>query len=271
MGDVIYRLLSYVNSVKEKDIYYNIAWKIIHDIKRIPDITINQLADSCFVSPPTISRFCRKMGYKSFGELKDSAKQMLSYYANSINFSSEEKEGIGKEPREIIKKVYPLMISTLEATEKSIDMDTIDKVVEAIHNSNKVAFFGLHFSQLVALDAQTKFISLGKFCTAFLDVPDQLEYATELDEGSLAIFFSVSAKIQYFGNIINKLKERRVKIVVVTQNSQGILAQKADYVICANGSESDFSSLSISGRIALLSIVDVLYVRYAYLYAKKNK
>ena len=51
MGDLIYRLLLFLNSSKENDINYNIAINMLRNIRLIPDMSINKLAELCYTSP----------------------------------------------------------------------------------------------------------------------------------------------------------------------------------------------------------------------------
>ena len=68
MGDLIYRLLLFLNSSKENDINYNIAITMLRNIRSIPEMSINKLADICFTSPAAITRFCHKLGYSNLIE-----------------------------------------------------------------------------------------------------------------------------------------------------------------------------------------------------------
>ena len=44
---------------------------------RIPDMRISELAEECFVSPATISRFCRALGYENFAHLKQECNSLI--------------------------------------------------------------------------------------------------------------------------------------------------------------------------------------------------
>ena len=59
--DILYTLMSYVNVSSPQDMYYAIAHTILTHIDQIPSISINDLADLCYTSPATISRFCKDM------------------------------------------------------------------------------------------------------------------------------------------------------------------------------------------------------------------
>ena len=44
-----------------RDRYYTICYQVLNNIEKIPNISINELADLCYTSPATISRFCKAL------------------------------------------------------------------------------------------------------------------------------------------------------------------------------------------------------------------
>ena len=68
--DILYTLMSYVNVSSSQDMYYTIAHTILTHLEKIPDISINDLADLCYTSPATISRFCKDLNCKNFASFK---------------------------------------------------------------------------------------------------------------------------------------------------------------------------------------------------------
>ena len=70
MKGLYYRLIIYLDTADENDTNYNIAWYMVHHLEKIATIEISELDKECFVSPATISRFCRTLGYDNFAHLK---------------------------------------------------------------------------------------------------------------------------------------------------------------------------------------------------------
>ena len=56
--DILYNLLTYINASYSQGIYYTICYQVLNNIEKIPNISINDLADLCYTSPATISGFC---------------------------------------------------------------------------------------------------------------------------------------------------------------------------------------------------------------------
>ena len=59
---------------------------VLEHLHQIPQQTIRQLATSCHVSTSTILRFCNKMGYAGFSELKYAVKEEAKQTQTFENF-----------------------------------------------------------------------------------------------------------------------------------------------------------------------------------------
>ena len=46
--DILYNLLTYINASYSQDMYYTICYQVLNNIEKIPDISINELADLCY-------------------------------------------------------------------------------------------------------------------------------------------------------------------------------------------------------------------------------
>lgn len=264
--DIIYNLLTYLNSSKEEDMYYSIALTMVQNLDVIPGCSINELADMCYTSTATISRFCRKFGYASFPQFKAEMAYGLEQAKHEIVIDESEKEFIEKNPTHVIDKVYDLILGTL-ILGKSLEMKKIDKLCELIHDAKKVHFFGYQFNKIVASDLQLKFIKLGKFIYAFVDHGEDSQNIELLSKDSLAIVLSVSGKTGH-QSLIHEIHQRGAKIVLITMNPNTKLAKSVDYLFVIDGLESDFTVSSISGSIGFLAVLNIIYVRYGLLYPK---
>ena len=70
MRSAFYNLVNFINTANINDVYANAARMILRNIYLIPQSTITDVADFCFVSTATISRLCRKLNYESFADFK---------------------------------------------------------------------------------------------------------------------------------------------------------------------------------------------------------
>ena len=80
MRGAFYNLINFINTTNVNDVYANAARKILQNIYLIPECTITDVADLCFVSTATISRLCRKLNYESFADFKMDVTMNLNYF-----------------------------------------------------------------------------------------------------------------------------------------------------------------------------------------------
>jgi Transcriptional regulators len=270
--DILSRVIFWMDMRRSNnDIYYHIAQTILLHQAKIPTMGIEELATLCFTSPATISRFCRKLSFSSYADLKQGLKGMQLVNEDEVYYSPAELEKEDLSSIGLVDKTLSLSINTLKQTYENIDMAIINTVAEALDKAEHIAIFGAYYSQLVARDCQYKFLRLNKFATAFSDEENQLADAQDLNAGDVALLFSVSGHTQNLLEICQIAKNRNATTIIITNKEKSPLAKIADYIIKLGGSESDFTRSSTSGRIACMSIVDILYTALAYKRQQQTK
>lgn len=263
--DIFTRIIFWMDMQKNNnDIYYHVARTILENKDRVAHMGIEELAEICYTSPATISRFCRKLSVGSFSEFKNLLKIYNEYALQEVMFTDNEIEKIHEDRQVLTDKTFPMSIEALTKTAELLDTDNIDEISSLLARANHIAIFGSIYSQLVARDCQYKFIRLGKFTTAFTDTSDQIDDSEKLDNKDAAIIFSVSGNQRFLLAIVDNLKQSKTPLIVITNKVNSSLAKAADYVIELGGVESDFTQSSTSGRIASMGIVDLLYTNLAY-------
>lgn len=267
--DILYNLVTYVNASYTQDMYYTICYNVLLHIDKIPDININELADLCYTSPATISRFCKALKCENFAQFKKQVQAGLKVAGQEIRLPAEELVAIHQNPTKCIDMVYDLAIESLQESKKNMNIHDIDRLCDVIYDAKKLHFFGFQFNKIVASDIQLKLLKLGKFAYAFADRGDDSQRIELLDDTSIAIVISVRARENPIGNLIDAIKARGAKVVLITMNEDTSVASKCDTVFVVKGKESDFSESSISGTTAIKTYLDVLYVRYGILYPRR--
>lgn len=267
--DILYNLVTYVNAAYAQDMYYTICYNILKHIEKIPAIHINELADLCFTSPATISRFCKALKCENFTQFKKQVEIGLKIATQEIKLSDKELIAVHQEPSTCIDMVYDLAISSLQKSKEGIDMVDIDALCNIIYEADKLHFFGFQFNKILASDIQLKLLKLGKFSYAFADRGDDTQRIELLDSGSVAIVVSVRAREKPIGELITAIKARGAKVVLITMNANTSVITKCDTYFVVNGDESSFTGSSTIGMTTLKTYFDLLYVRYGLLYPRR--
>ncbi|WRK53521.1 hypothetical protein SD457_26580 [Coprobacillaceae bacterium CR2/5/TPMF4] len=97
MFNLVIILLSTINSEPKDSNNYKIAKYLLENLHTLEDLSISDLANNCFVSNSSISRFCKEIGLDNYNTLKSQIiKIPLEYrYAhNKFNFTPSKNENI---------------------------------------------------------------------------------------------------------------------------------------------------------------------------------
>ena len=218
--DILYTLMSYVNVSSSQDMYYTIAHTILSNLEKIPDISINDLADLCYTSPATISRFCKDLNCKSFANFKHEMAIALETAKNEIHMNETDLQTINKEPQFLVEKVYNETIESLKMGENSINIHDIDKICHMIHQAKKVHMIGYQFNKIISNDFQMKMLKHKKFIYAFVERGDEIQRLDMIDQNSLVIIITVRARQQLMDPLIEKISEHHPRILMLTMNQE---------------------------------------------------
>ena len=262
MKNLFYRLIIFLDTAQENDTNYNIAWFMANNFYRIADMRISELASECFVSPATISRFCRALGYENFAHLKQECYTFHSDDKKFNNLINIPLETMKSNPEIATQGYVNQVIAYISDLPRILDWKEIDATLKLIHDCDSVAFFGTQFSQSAALHFQTDLLMLEKFTMAYMDSSRQLDCAKELTKDSVAIIMTVNGYFTGSGfKILQYLKKSGCKVVLMTCNPELDIKIPIDHTILLGQSKN-----RKTGKHSLLTAVELMSLRYYSLY-----
>lgn len=267
MKYLFYRLIIFLDTANEDDTNYNIAWYMANNFKKVAKMGISELAKACYVSPATISRFCRTLGYENFAHLKQECGLFQMNLTRSSNLANVPEQLILKDPQAATADYANRVATELMQLSSYLDWQEVDGALRLIHDQPTVAFFGTQFSHSAALHFQTDLMMLDKFTIAYMDAERQLECAKKLDKNSVAVIISVNGNyLQTGAKALSYIKKNGAKTVLITQNPTISLASQVDHLIVLGNHEQ----MKI-GKHTLLTCVELMSCRYFALYSHENK
>lgn len=266
MKYLFYRLIIFLDTVNESDTNYNIAWYMANNFKKVAHMGISELAKACYVSPATISRFCRTLGYENFAHLKQDCGMFQMNLTRSTNLASVPERLILNDPKAATIDYANRVAQQVSALGEYLDWDEIDAALRLIHDQETVAFFGTQFSHSAALHFQTDLMMLDKFSIAYMDAERQLECAKKLDQNAVAVIISVNGNYTGVGaKALSYIKKNGAKSILITQNPTIALASQVDHLIVLG----DYRQMKI-GKHTLLTAIELMSCRYFALYSHEN-
>jgi len=265
--DILYTLMSYVNVSSVQDMYYAVAHTILTHLDKIPDISISDLADLCYTSPATISRFCKDLNCKSFANFKHEIAIALEISKDEIHMSEHELNEIEREPQYLVNKVYDEAVESLRLGQESINIHDIDHICQMIHEARKVHMLGYQFNKIISNDFQMKMLKHRKFIYAFVERGDEIQRLDLIGEDSLVIILTVRARKELIDTLVEKVNEHNPQILLITLNQQ-YENDMVDMIYRIKGTESTYTESSLQGTMSFLNLLNVIYVRYGLLYRR---
>ncbi|NLE13184.1 MAG: MurR/RpiR family transcriptional regulator [Clostridiales bacterium] len=228
-------------------------------------LSISELAGRSGVSEATVVRFARRLGFEGYKELKISmAQDVASAPARASRI--HESVTVGDDVKQITKKVFDGILSTLEYTGKVLDYDQLDAAGEAIlaaANGGKIVVCGLGASASIAQDAAHKFMREGLNAISACDNHLQAIRASMLKPGDVLIAVSHSGSSRDIVETARLAHERGATVICITNYSRSRLVAESDIVLFTASDETRYRKLSLSSRIASLAIIDTLYLYVA--------
>lgn len=256
------RLLRFVNT-QNKDINHDIACIMLKHYDELSCMTINELADICFVSTASISRFVKALGYDSILEFKEESKNTLQIKKTdySPSFIKSDKKDISH----LFDLYTNNVIKNIISAKESLGYEQLDNICQTIKSSNEVLILGLEFSTLLSQHIQNRFALMDKFVEVALSFEEQLEAANQLKEGSTVIILSLEGGFFYRREeVINILRRKNVKLILITMFAKSKLINEFEnkqIILCGNNNDNT------EGRVAMLYILEIIIMYYCIYYS----
>ena len=234
-----------------------VASYILQDPKKITDMSISELSNACSVSAATVVRFCKSIGCKGFKDLCVQLSLDIKTGQHTVLEYSEISPGAATDA--IINAVKDNAVNSINNTLNILDRTTIETVVDYICDATRVDFYGAGASGLLALDAQHKFIRIGKYSITSEALSVQFVSAASLKPGDIAIFISYSGETQDTIDVAKIAKNTGATTVSITRFGKNTLAELTDYSLHIVSNEGFVRSGAMSSRICMLTLIDIIF------------
>ncbi|REK71777.1 MurR/RpiR family transcriptional regulator [Paenibacillus paeoniae] len=239
-----------------------VAEYILANKEEIPHLSIKSLAQASKTSDASVLRFCKTMGYNGYRSFIVSISASLGSMDED---SGDQYTDIqpGDELTTIISNISRNNMRSIEDTLSVLDRSAVERAVHALRTSKRIIFFGIGASGLVAQDAEQKFTRINMMCHAFLDGHSQLTAAALLSKEDVAIFISNSGDTIEILDALEIAKKNGAHIVAITKYGKSELSSRADTLLSISTPEISIRSGAMGSRIAMLTIIDMLFAGVA--------
>ena len=225
-------------------------------------LSIGQLAAGAAVAEATVSRFCRRLGFRNFVEFKLTAANTALRFKPANNPLSGQIERIDT-VEDICRKLYSAEVDALAQTMEVLDAAEVVRAADLLENARRVLFMGQGGSMLLAQEAAHLFSTVGNHFIPVIDSHMQAISAAMMDQNDVILFFSYSGSTRAMMETLKLAKERGGRVILVTRFPKSPGAELSDIVLQCGANENPLQSGSIAARIAQMYLVDVLFSEYS--------
>ena len=232
-----------------------IADYLLENPVRISDLSVNYLSQKTKISPATIVRFCKKLGFKGLSDMKMNA---VGSYSESMG---ELMQLCPDDDAKAVKtKVCNFTKYAIDQLESTLDPDVLQETAQLISDASRVILMGEGGSGTICAVAYNIFMKLAIPCSYVTDPYHQILAIEMMSKSDLLIFLTSSGRPISLIQSAKLAKERGVKTIGIVAYSDSPLSAYLDVELC-RGVFSDLyhhSDLAAS-RICELVTISILY------------
>lgn len=214
--------------------------------------TITILAKKIGTSEASINRFCKKLGYKGFNNLKISLAQNSYYNSleldNQVDIEASIIESMSLDYRQLIRN-----------TSAMLNEDTLVKCANIIKTSTNIHIISLINTSFIASEFAFKLCLLGLNVKVHTDILDIHLCSCNLSHDDLIVIIAPTLLCKDIYTSLISAKQHNSKIISITTNDSPKFDDILDVKIITPDKIIANNSLSLSNSLMLLFTIDTIY------------
>ncbi len=234
-----------------------VAEAIVRDPWSILGMTIYDVAAAAGVSLPSVTRFCRAVGYTGFRELVQGIAQSLGRLeAKDIEATEHPGDALHPIP-DVVAAVVRQQIEALQITARTIDLAVIEAATKLIANAQRVFILGHGAAYVPALGMAVKLNWAGVCAVA--TSPDMFtNQVVALGKGDVVVGLSHQGRTRDTIDMLALARDLGATTVGVSTVPQSPLAAVSDLSIAVLTPEAARSGTFLIAFDTLMVIADVI-------------
>lgn len=220
-------------------------------------MSISELAEAANVAEATVSRFCRRLGYKGYSAFK-LAVAGTAVGANPVNPLYGEIEA-EDDVAEMCRKLCAVNVEAITQTMNLLDPAGVSAAAEMLLEAERVLCMGLGGSMVLALEAAHLFSTALPNFYAVGDSHFQAMRCSMLTPRDVVLYYSYSGSSKDQVDVMKIARDRGAKTILITRFPKSPGAVGADVVLECGSRESPLQMGSIAARMGQLYLTDVLF------------
>ena len=233
-----------------------IANCIMERKREVVDMTVAELAQASGASDASVSRFCRRCGFKGFYQLKMTLARELSEESQASVGNDISRRDIGQSLQNILAN----KTEEIRQTVAMMDPENLDRILDIIQKARMVQLVAVGNTIPVALDAAFKFNQLGIPAATGTILETQTAYAFNLGKKDVIIAISNSGVSRRLIRILEGASGNGVTVISITNNPESPVAKLSDYHITTATREKLLREDFLFSRVPATMVIEILYL-----------
>lgn len=233
-----------------------IANCIMERKREVVDMTVAELAQASGASDASVSRFCRRCGFKGFHQLKMTLARELSEESQASVGNDISRRNIGQSLQNILAN----KTEEIRQTVAMMDPENLDRILDIIQKARMVQLVAVGNTIPVALDAAFKFNQLGIPAATGTILETQTAYAFNLGKKDVIIAISNSGVSRRLIRILEGASGNGVTVISITNNPESPVAKLSDYHITTATREKLLREDFLFSRVPATMVIEILYL-----------
>ena len=244
-------MINYYNNAVNEDIYFSVARSLLENLDQLPGGNIYDWAQICCVSPSTISRFCQKLGYKSFQEFKLELSNAIRNY-NMLNryVSINQISTYGSEESAYLSALSAIVDDFV----KKIDQNKLNEMADIIYSHKNIRIYtnGIYMHET---NLQTNLLLSGHTARIIASPVMQIKDASSICEDTAVILTLPNVHENTVRlELLQILQQKKACILLLTNSTCSVYLKYAFCAFCFDGSMTQIDDFYFTIFLSMLSI-----------------
>ena len=230
---------------------------ILGNTDRAPHMTSAQLAHASNTSEASVSRFCKKLGFKNYRACQVSLAHDLATQADDVQITREVSiDDIAQS----LANIKNAKVREIESTLDALDEKTLRRVVDLFAHAGTILFAAVGNTTAVAIDASIKFGQLGLKSIASTITESSTSLALTLSASDLLVLISNSGKSQRLQRVLHAARNGACTVIIITGDTTSPLARQSDIVLRTVNYEALLTTADFTfSKISATLVIEVIY------------
>ncbi|WP_166836702.1 MurR/RpiR family transcriptional regulator [Rheinheimera pleomorphica] len=232
---------------------------ILDNAHLLRDYSSQQLADAVGTSQSSVVKFCQKLGYKGYPDLKLAVSEAV-ITASTLQRDTTEPSHSANNLHTLVEQLQFSLHSHLRGIMAVNDEQTLLDAADCLQGADRVLIAGFGKSAIVAHDMQFRLLQLGKLALLHSDPAITLQLASTLSHDSVLLLISESGQNTDLLKLARFAKQQHIRIISLTSYKTNALSLAADLALLALSGDENVRVNPLLVQMAQQHLCHILYL-----------